>query len=547
MTKNRSANKKQDQRPTVTATPELVAGTTPRRDLTLLYLLIAVAMFHFITMPRFFYPGDNFATRAETAHLVQSGQLGIPYSMKQAFGGLLENKGQYLYENDARQLLFSKYGIANTCLYALPYLAEKAYSGQVDFLRATPSLLFFINLLQIVLTLIATVYLFKTAALYTSRRWLRVVFVLLLFYTTFVWHYLRAPTHEIYQMVAMAGFFYHTVRFLRGAASGTAGSRPWGQLAAATCWGGFLVLLKFFFILNMAALAVFAATAGPVSMGLFTRIKENVGRHLPRYLLYCALPAAVAAAILLTTNAYKFGSPLDNGYQQWLNKEGLAVDRLTLASIPRALWWFFFDLTHKIDTDHANVFINCPIFAFGLFGLVRFARRHRPDCILLAGIFVVNLLGACAYNGFTGGWCSGPRYLVPILIVSSLPFIFVMESVIAWKNRLAKLAAMVAMCLALGWSALLQFDLNSIHYFAWYYTTGVFAQFKQPAIEGYFRSVEIHRGLLAQDLLAHRRGQKQFPPLQIMEPLIPPNQRDGYLRLDGFVRQQAELNFFFFE
>lgn len=66
-------------------------------------LLVGIAVFQFVTMPAFFYPGDNSAIRAEAANWVNTGRLGIDYSRRAELGGMLTERGQYFFENDPKQ------------------------------------------------------------------------------------------------------------------------------------------------------------------------------------------------------------------------------------------------------------------------------------------------------------------------------------------------------------------------------------------------------------------------------------------------------------
>jgi len=137
---------------------EKIEQKSIKRHLPLLFLLLAVGIFHVLTMPKFFYPGDNQVPRAECANFINSGKLGIDYSQKRIAAGLLEQRGQYFYENDARQELYSKYGIGYTLLYIVPLWAEKLYSGYLDLFSSTPSQLVFLNIYNVIFTLLSTVY-----------------------------------------------------------------------------------------------------------------------------------------------------------------------------------------------------------------------------------------------------------------------------------------------------------------------------------------------------------------------------------------------------
>ena len=76
----------------------------------------------FLTMPAFFYPGDNFTPRAEAAHLLMTGEFGIPLSRADELGEFVNphDRGRYFVENYSQGRFFSKYGLTYTLLYLPP-------------------------------------------------------------------------------------------------------------------------------------------------------------------------------------------------------------------------------------------------------------------------------------------------------------------------------------------------------------------------------------------------------------------------------------------
>src|SRR6185295_16935508 len=100
----------------------------------------------------------------------------------------------------------------------------------------THSLVFMLNLYNVALSLLIAWYLYQLAGLYVARALTRSLFVLAVFYSTFLWNYLRAQSSEIFQVLFFAGFFYHFMLFVRSK------SRAWKQLLAATLFAGVLAL-----------------------------------------------------------------------------------------------------------------------------------------------------------------------------------------------------------------------------------------------------------------------------------------------------------------
>ncbi len=116
---------------------------------SLLLLLLAVSLIQILTIPRFYYDGDNYASRAEAINLVNTGQLGIPYEDREELKRLAHVRGQYFFENDSRNRFFSKYGIGLTLVQLPPVLVEQMLAPELRLLQRTDSLLLFMNLYHV--------------------------------------------------------------------------------------------------------------------------------------------------------------------------------------------------------------------------------------------------------------------------------------------------------------------------------------------------------------------------------------------------------------
>jgi hypothetical protein len=128
-------------------------------------------------------------------------------------------RGQYLFENDAKQRFYPKYGIA----YTMPYIplmeAKRLWTGKIEWLVSTQSLLVFLNIYNVLLTLAVAIYLYFIVGLYAESIWARIGFILAIFYATYVWHYLRAPSLDIFQIVAFVGPLFMASK-----------KRPWEEM-----------------------------------------------------------------------------------------------------------------------------------------------------------------------------------------------------------------------------------------------------------------------------------------------------------------------------
>ena len=498
-------------------------------------LLLGIAVFQFFTMPEFFYPGDNFAPKVEAAHWLKTGQLGMPFEMKRLFGGSFTEKGQYFYEDDARQIFTSKYGIGNTFAYIVPTLAEQLFNGSENPAKLTMPSILFINLWQILFTLGAALYFYLGLGLYTSRPGLRVLLTVLSFYTTYVWYYLRSPALEIYQIMPFLASCYHMIRYIRSREEES--SPRWGHLAAAISYGCILVWLKSFFVINCLLISAFAVTPGDQNKRLLERILCNIKTGWKAYAGFFVFPALLLAAVVLVTNDVKFGSPLNTGYRQW-TQNGIPHDHFSLSFAPKALNRFF------IKPGNANIFLHYPLLIPALFSLPLLWKRRGQEKVFLAALVVSNLAMICTFRSWSGEWCYGPRYLLHLSLILTLPLGAAAERFLESAKLWIKLPVVAGLASVLIWSFSMQIYINSLHYFTYHYIKSTYKSFKQERILSYFTSYA-HRGRMNADLIAHKRDKKMFPPQKTLSQMISPQHRNILQQLDHFLAEQAKWNYYF--
>ena len=527
--------------------------------------------------------GDNFVPRAECANLINTRQMGIDYSKKNELFDLAEERGRYFYENDKKQRLYSKYGIGYTLLYMVPLWAEKRHSGKLDLLCNTPSQLAFLNIYNVLFTLFSTVYFYQIVSLYTSKSWQKITFILVSYYTTFLWHYLRSPTLEVYQLLPFLGFYYHMACFLRKSRiSLRRDARIWKHLFMAVCFVGILLSLKLFFGLLFIVIGVLATTVpGWGSLrDAFKRAFRNLSEFKRQYLLYLILPSFLFIFFVLAVNHCKFGSIFQTGYGQWLPgasktpATGAGTEKMRAPDAPEsenhekgggtaqthdtkpegnspyegdrfgtnplaALRGFF------LAKGNTNAFVHYPLFFFALFGMRRFAKKFPVDSCLILFLFGLITLGVASFSGWKGEWCYGPRHLLLVLVIGSLPFLEVMDRAGSFKPLLKCCAVGVVACV-LGWSLVMQVYMNSLSYFAFYVLRAPWTQFKQEKVDAYFNNT-FHRGLIHRDFIRYIRKGKPYFPLETVKSTLSPPDRDRLSRLTErrHIAWMAKPNYYF--
>lgn len=125
-----------------------------------------------------------------------------------------------------------------------------------------------------------------------------------------------------------------------------------------------------------------------------------------RALVYTALciPGIVLLAAL---NEARFGSIFLSGYHTAFDKG---------FSIP-----FYKGIAWNLASPYRSLFLYAPPVLMGLVGLKAFARKHRAEFLLASAVVVYVFVLYSSWWAWHGGWCWGPRFLVPIIPLLLLP------------------------------------------------------------------------------------------------------------------------------
>lgn len=147
--------------------------------------------------------------------------------------------------------------------------------------------------------------------------------------------------------------------------------------------------------------------AAPLAILLLVDYIRRNGR---RHVVYWALGPVLAVLALLAYNKAIFGSFASGSYQ---SQNPIFVESGLFLGVfdwpdPRRIYWLTLD-THK------GLFVLCPIFLLALgalgAGFFQLLRSLLAPAIIIGYFFLFNL----CFNGWTGGWGVGPRYLIPAL------------------------------------------------------------------------------------------------------------------------------------
>ena len=228
-----------------------------------------------------------------------------------------------------------------------------------------------------------------------------------------LFHYSKTFFSEPLAGLMITGSF---LCLLRGARTGSL----WLHLAAGLCLGA-AVLTK----------AAHAFMLIPVVVFVVWLFKRQSKPLLCRELAVSALGFAVLVVVVALYNNARFGEFTETGY-------GVEVDSWTTP--------FFEGLGGLLISPGRGLLLYFPGTVLCVWGLVSLWRRCAP-----AALFAVLSMGLFAavyakWYMWEGGWCWGPRFLIPVLPVFLLP----VADVFAGLNKARPVAVGSALLLVLA-------------------------------------------------------------------------------------------------
>lgn len=147
---------------------------------------------------------------------------------------------------------------------------------------------------------------------------------------------------------------------------------------------------------NILAVAIFAVA-----------ILASHGKAAFRAVMIFGACAAIGVAVLLAHNTILFGSPLAFGYPT--SAEGAKQLNHFDTPLLTGLYGFLF-------SPGKSLFIFAPPAVLAIFGIPALWRVSRGLATLAILLPLVDLFFFAKYSQWEGGYCVGPRYLVPALV-----------------------------------------------------------------------------------------------------------------------------------
>jgi len=468
---------------------------------TLICIVLCMTVFsvNYLTMPKFLYRGDPISIRLATVSLINNKTIEVPEEVARNFG----DKGQYFYLNGNTGKWYSIKGVMNTLMYVPPLWVEKIYVGTLDYepRGAVPHIRVFVqNIYFIILSMIAAVLIYKISLFYTSRSLTAAIYTLSVLYGTFYWYYMRGQTYEIFQMIFFLGFFYYLKRF-------SMDNRLFNLLLSTISLSA-LIMTKLVYagLIPVVVLAIPMIKSVDGNEAIKCYIMD-VRNNWHRYLFAVGLPLSIVLLCQAILNDLKFGSLTGTGYDQWHKYESINIFGGDPVIASKG---FLFSIQQ-------GIFINFPILIIALFGVRIYYRKHSGDALLIISIFILYFILYIHFVDWKGELCYGPRYLLFVLPLLSLPAINVVDGILDRRKNLTTCLYASVIIFIMVYSSIFQQRVNSLDFFSYYYIKSVFDRNgygEDRRIKRYFSSS--HYGSINKGAYNSVSLQGAFYPLSIV-------------------------------
>ena len=196
--------------------------------------------------------------------------------------------------------------------------------------------------------------------------------------------------------------------------------------------------------------------------GLIVRDRRRAWQ--PTFAL-CAVVGALGVMLLLR-NLGIYGSPLDFGYPKTVE----AGRETTSFDLPWRVGLYAFLLS-----PGKSILFFCPPVMLAVAGLPRLWRQNRGLACVCSGVPLVYLLLYSHYSNFEGGYCFGPRYMVPSLTLLCVAIAaWFSDPPKWWRKAYVAAFSLGVVVQAIGLSTNILEDMVNNHYYdaRWYYQMG---------------------------------------------------------------------------
>ena len=344
------------------------------RDRSLVFLVVLVASLTASTW-RFPQSSDGTAILATARSLLDHGTLAIDERFARDNG----------YAPSARIGLdgraYAKYGVG-AALWQLPWLALADAATRVSSLSRPHVEALLLSLVNPLLTATTAALVAALALLFGAGRRDAAALGAAYALTTFAWAYAVTDGTEALQACLVCLAAWGLATFER---SGRHGALLTASMALAL---GALV--------KPTLVSLWPAFGLGVAIALKKR-QIGVGSWVTALLMFC-IPIGAAGAVWVALNLARFGAPFAAGYNDPVMTNPLQAGLYGfLVSFNKGIPWY------------------APLAAAAPLGLWGLRRRVPASAAAFAAASIVWIVLNARFYDWGGGWCWGPRYLLPVV------------------------------------------------------------------------------------------------------------------------------------
>lgn len=357
----------------------------------IIYLIFIVATL-FVLMPKFQYPGDPDSIRIFSKHFLETGRPYLQGNEKSKLGpyiSTLAYGGNY-FVNTRNGNYFSKWGVFNVILFSIPELLSNNIKIFNNSIRNET---FFLNLFNIAWLIVFILSMHRLLESLDHQKNQIYIYTTLIIFCTYLWYFIRAQSTEIFIITLFSIFaerFYKLSKFKNQTSI--------DQYFLFTLL--LLILVKNVFILLI-----------PICYLALIIFSKQDQVDVKKVACLWGLAFGSLCLLLFLINYWQFGDPLETGYSQ----QATVVPNFSF-QIGTALYGFIF-------SNNRSIFVHFPIFLISLAGLHLFYSKHPRFTSVMWIIFIIYLGFFSTLNNWEGERTYGPRFLIFILPIISIPVV----------------------------------------------------------------------------------------------------------------------------
>ena len=208
----------------------------------------------------------------------------------------------------------------------------------------------------------------------------------------------------------------------------------------------FFLLLSIYMVLKNTKKSMAAAS---LSYAALILIRPGSLIYIPLFLIYiwarnkdAVKDAAIRAGLFLSfisaalcfnlfLNYLRFNNIFEFGYGA---EAGMFYLSGIKKNIPKLLYYL-----------DKGIFVYNPVLILSAVGYFKFFKDHQREALFFISIIVLNLAATSTWHMWYGGWCWGPRFLVPVIALWLVPlYIFISKKGLARRVAVIFILASLA-------------------------------------------------------------------------------------------------------